>query len=202
MAQIIDDPIFHNQLFTNTPLSPDGDRSRYWKVLVDVDVAMVVKSPIKSHDDQRYLKGKTAKTNIEWIFSEKAAHRIEVMQQFLPFITSGFFPVFVETPEVGMVSGNEVVGFIISGDCITLYDKTDDSEGEWLKRPVPKVVSTTTSAKKRLKEFQVQNSKKNGFYDVVVYTDKTVSCPCKAWINRRDCRHIRDAQVVSFIQTL
>jgi hypothetical protein len=117
-------------------------------------------------------------------------------------VTTGYYPVFVETPAVGYVKGNEVVGFVISGDCIAPVNVTDGSHKTWLQIPLPAVRATTTSVKTRLKTFPVANSKKNGFYDVVVYTDKTVSCPCKAWINRRECRHMRDTAVVSYINSL
>lgn len=212
----IDKVVQGSQLYTNRKLSPDdspqrGGLPRRWYVLKDVGIHQIIKSPLqKAFDERRYLVGDTVDTVMDWVFDESVAHKLDPNGFYET--TTGYHPVFIETPGAPLVNGNEVVGFVVSGDCIALVgcnpqDATPVSFPtpefcKWLQVEKPKPVSTNTSAKARLKVIPVQNSKKNGTYDVVVYTDKTVSCPCKAWINRRECRHIRDAQVVSFIQTL
>lgn len=199
----IETVLAHKELYTKHRLSPDGNLR--WYVLLDVDIQQIVKSPLKSIDGQRYLIGDMVRTQMEWVFDESAAHKLAVKDVFE--CTSGYHPVFIETPGAPPVKGNEVVGFVISGDCIAVVDGAlSSSKPEvyktWLQRQKPQVVSTTTSVKSRLKTFQILNSKKNGTYEVVVYTDKTVSCPCKAWINRRECRHIRDGEVLNYIASL
>lgn len=197
---MIETAVSYTELYTKHRLSPDGNLC--WYVLLDVDIQQIIKSPL---DRSRYLIGDTVRTRVEWVFNESIAHKLSLKGVFE--CSSAYHPVFIETPNVPLVRGNEIVGFVISGDCIAVTADTTPKKDPvvyqtWLRRQTPQVVSTTTSVKSHLKIFQILNSKKNGTYKVIVYTDKTVSCPCPGWINRRDCRHIKSPEVLDYIASL